>query len=210
MLLHIIIKILIFIALFEDSGYHLNLLRNSICCSKYKKLYLKVSLKHSRQYPYLMYSNGLIGIENQSTNLGKYWWNPFFALNLPQLCVGVADIKNIISRQIDMKQEYVLYIFSLMLSIFNYCVIIHYLEVSCKEDQITRARSASDLYSYNRPANSELLHNNSRTRADLFRFELTINDENRFEVFSFFQLSTIALKKSRQTSDCFANVYMRF
>ena len=32
----------------------------------------------------------------------------------------------------------------------------------------------------------------------------SINDENRFEVFSFFQLSAIALKKSRQTSDCFA------
>ena len=55
-----------------------------------------------------------------------------------------------------------------------------------------------------------LLHNDLRTRADLFRFELTINDENRFEVFSFFQLSAIALKKSRKTSDCFANVYMRF
>ena len=42
------------------------------------------------------------------------------------------------------------------------------------------------------------------------RFELTINDENRFEVFSLFQLSAIARKKSRQTSDCFGNIYMRF
>ena len=32
----------------------------------------------------------------------------------------------------------------------------------------SRARSASDLYSYNRPTNSELLFNNSRKRADLF------------------------------------------
>ena len=36
----------------------------------------------------------------------------------------------------------------------NCCVIIHCLEVSCKEDQIY--------------TNSELLHNNSRTRAGYF------------------------------------------
>ena len=57
----------------------------------------------------------------------------------------------------------------------------------------------------------QLLHNNSRTRADLFRFDLTINDENRFEVFSFFRLSAIALKKSKrrtvsQTFTCVFNV----
>ena len=34
----------------------------------------------------------------------------------------------------------------------------------------SRARSASDLSSYNLPTNSELLLNNSRTGADLFRF----------------------------------------
>ena len=58
------------------------------------------------------------------------------------------------------------------------------------------------------PTNSELLLNNSRTRADLFRFEHTINNENAFEVFSFFELSAIALKKSRQKLDCFAHLYM--
>ena len=38
----------------------------------------------------------------------------------------------------------------------------------------------------------------SRTGAALFRFYSTINDENKFEVFSFFQLSAFALKNSRQ------------
>ena len=54
----------------------------------------------------------------------------------------------------------------------------------------------------------KLLHNKSRTRADLIRFEHTINDETTFEVFSFFQLSAIVLMKSRQKIVCFANVYM--
>ena len=36
----------------------------------------------------------------------------------------------------------------------------------------------------------------------------TINDETTFEVFSFFQLSAIALKISRKKFDCFENVYM--
>ena len=40
--------------------------------------------------------------------------------------------------------------------------------------------------------------NNSSIRADLFRFWHTINDENTFEVFSFFQLSAIALNTFRQ------------
>ena len=47
----------------------------------------------------------------------------------------------------------------------NCCIIIHCLEVICKEDQIT-----SDLSSYNGRTNSELVLNNSCTRADLFRF----------------------------------------
>ena len=49
----------------------------------------------------------------------------------------------------------------------NCWVIIHWLEVSCKGDQIT---SASELSAYNWPTNSELLLNNSRTTADLFLF----------------------------------------
>ena len=49
----------------------------------------------------------------------------------------------------------------------NCWVIIHCFEVGCKGDQIT---SKSDLSANNWPANSELLLNNSRTRADLFRF----------------------------------------
>ena len=36
----------------------------------------------------------------------------------------------------------------------------------------------------------------------------TINDENTFEVFSFFQLSAIAVKNSRQYLDYIAYVYM--
>ena len=44
--------------------------------------------------------------------------------------------------------------------------------------------------------NSELLLNNSCTRADLFWLEHTINNKNTFEVFSIVQLSAIALKKS--------------
>ena len=35
-----------------------------------------------------------------------------------------------------------------------------------------------------------------------------MNDENTFEVFSFFQLSAIALKNSRQYLDYVAYVYM--
>ena len=37
------------------------------------------------------------------------------------------------------------------------CVIIHCLEVSCKEDQIKSAQRESDLSSHNWPTNSELL-----------------------------------------------------
>ena len=50
-------------------------------------------------------------------------------------------------------------------------VIIHCLAVSCKDDTIMIS-------------------------LELFRFEHTINSENTFEVFSFFQPSAIALKKS--------------
>ena len=59
----------------------------------------------------------------------------------------------------------------------------------------------SDLSSYNWPTNSELLLNNSRTGADLFRLKHTINDENTLEVLSVFQLSAIALKNSHQYLD---------
>ena len=45
----------------------------------------------------------------------------------------------------------------------NCSVIMHCLEVSCQEDQITSTQPTS----YNWWTNSELLHNNSRTRADL-------------------------------------------
>ena len=70
------------------------------------------------------------------------------------------------------------------------------------------ARSASDISSYNLLTNSELFLSNSRTGADLFRFKHTINVENTFEVFSFFQLSAIALKNSRQYLDYVAYVFM--
>ena len=58
--------------------------------------------------------------------------------------------------------------------------------------------------------NSELLLNNSRTRVDLFRFLHTRNDEEAVVSFRFFQLSTIALKKSRRMFDCYASVYIYF
>ena len=62
----------------------------------------------------------------------------------------------------------------------------------------SRVMSVSDLSLYNLPTNSELLLNNSQSRADLFRFYHTIDSENTLEVFSFFQLSDIALNNSRQ------------
>ena len=71
----------------------------------------------------------------------------------------------------------------------------------------SRARSLSDLSSYNWPTKSELLLNN--LLLELIYFDSnTINDENTFEVFSFFQLSAIALKNSRQYLDCVAYVDM--
>ena len=50
----------------------------------------------------------------------------------------------------------------------------------------------------------------SHTGADLFRFYWTINDENKFEVFSFFQLSACTLKNYRQYLDHVAYVYMYY
>ena len=50
--------------------------------------------------------------------------------------------------------------------------------------------------------------NKSHTGADLFRFYCTINDENKFEVYSNFQLSAFALKNSRQYLDYVAYIYM--
>ena len=74
----------------------------------------------------------------------------------------------------------------------------------------SRVRSAIDLFSYYWPTNSELLLNNSRTRADLFRFEQTINNGNTFEDFSIFDISAIARKKSYQKLDCFAKNFVTF
>ena len=50
----------------------------------------------------------------------------------------------------------------------NCWVIIHCLEVSCKVDQITSAKRK--WFIYLQLTDSDLLLNNSRTRADLFRF----------------------------------------
>ena len=51
----------------------------------------------------------------------------------------------------------------------NSLVITHCFEVSCKEDQIMSVQR-NDLSLYNCPTNSELLLNNSRIRADPFKF----------------------------------------
>ena len=67
----------------------------------------------------------------------------------------------------------------------------------------SRARSASDLSAYNWPTDSELLLNNSRTNTqETMKMQL-------YPSYSF-QLSAIALKKSRQWFDCNASVYMYF
>ena len=51
----------------------------------------------------------------------------------------------------------------------NCWVIIHCLEVSCKENQITSAQREWFIF-LQLTTNSELLLNNSRNGADLFRF----------------------------------------
>ena len=76
----------------------------------------------------------------------------------------------------------------------NCWVLIHCLEVGCKRDIITSAQR--NWYIFLQPTDSELLLNNSRTRADLIWFEHTINHKNTFEVFSFFELSSNALMRS--------------
>ena len=65
-----------------------------------------------------------------------------------------------------------------------------------KTNKQTNKRSTSVYLRTTDQQNSELLLNNSHTRVDLFRFLHTINNEHTFEVFSFFQLFAIALKKS--------------
>ena len=54
----------------------------------------------------------------------------------------------------------------------------------------------NEISSYNWLTNSELLLNNLHTKADLFRFLHTINDENTYEVFSI-DISAMAWKNSR-------------
>ena len=66
----------------------------------------------------------------------------------------------------------------------------------------SRECNMSDLSSYNRQTNNELLLNNSRNTADLFRFQHTINVENKFEVFK------EVCKNSRQYLDYVTFVYM--
>ena len=78
----------------------------------------------------------------------------------------------------------------------NCCVIIHCLEASCKEDQITCAQL-------------ELIYFLNIT-FNLYPLKLIYykNNENTFEVFSFFQLSAIALKNPRQYFDYVAFLYV--
>ena len=85
----------------------------------------------------------------------------------------------------------------------NCWVIIHCLEVSCKEDQTMSAQ-----HEWQQTDKQWILLNNLRNRADLFPFEHTINDENTFALFSFLQFSAIALRKSRQYLDCIVYIYM--
>ena len=85
--------------------------------------------------------------------------------------------------------------------------IIHCLEVSCKEES-NHQRAARVIYLRTTDRQSVNYYSTIHAlEADLFRFEHTINDKITFEDFSFFELSAIALKKSRQKLDCFANVY---
>ena len=61
----------------------------------------------------------------------------------------------------------------------NCCIIVHCLEVSCKEDQITSLQPEWFIF-VQLMTNSELLLKKSRTRADLFWFKHNKNDENTF------------------------------
>ena len=77
-------------------------------------------------------------------------------------------------------------------------VIIHCLEVSCKEDQITSAQREWFIF-------LQLTDTHWSWSISILTHK---NNENTFEVFSFFQLYAIALKNSRQNLDYVAYVYM--
>ena len=81
------------------------------------------------------------------------------------------------------------------------------MEVSCKEDQITSAQR--EWFIFIQLTDKQWIITQQFTHWSWsIRFYHTINNENTYEVFSFFQLSAIALKNSRQYLDYVAYVYM--
>ena len=95
----------------------------------------------------------------------------------------------------------------------NSLVINHSLvEVSFKVDYVTSAKRGWYIYLfYNKQTNYDLLLiNNSRTRANPFRFSHTRYDEKAVVSFRFFQLSAMHWKLPDIYFSCNTDVYMYF
>ena len=88
------------------------------------------------------------------------------------------------------------------------CPIYHWLEVS-REVDISRARSASDIFTDDCPTTSDIFGNKSLVSKILFRFKHTRNDDIRHmypDVASFHPLH----EKNSHYFDCNRGVYMYF